>query len=170
MCAEEGRHRVTLPSGTLPWTKSCFVCGEANPHGLQLRSRIENDRVVLDYTPRDRDRGWMHIVHGGITMTLMDEVMTWAAMLAVRGACVAAEMTSRLKSPVEVGQALRVEGYVSETKSRVVLTESRILDGEGRVLASATGKYMRMPADKALLCEDDFSWTDDTIHPREILG
>ena len=161
---------MNVKSGILPWTKSCFVCGEDNPHGLQLRSRIEDDRVVLDYTPRDRDRGWMHIVHGGITITLMDEVMTWAAMLAVRGACVAAELTSRLKRPVEVGQALRVEGLVTETRSRVVLTEGCILDDHGQVLASATGKYMRMPPDKARLCEDDFTWTDAAIHPREILG
>jgi len=26
----------------LPWTRSCFVCGEQNPIGLNLRFRIED--------------------------------------------------------------------------------------------------------------------------------
>ena len=110
---------MVAESGTLPWTKSCFVCGEDNRHGLKLKSHVENGIVTINYTPRDCDRGWKHIVHGGITVTLMDEVMTWAAMLEVKSACVAAEINSRLKQPIEVGQPLRIEGSVSSAKSRM---------------------------------------------------
>ena len=98
--------------GALPWTRSCFVCGQDNPHGLHLRSRIENGRVMLDYTPREADLGYKHIVHGGIAITLLDEVMTWASIVAARRICVAAELATRLKKPIHVGQTLRVEGWV----------------------------------------------------------
>lgn len=160
---------MAIESGTLPWTKSCFVCGEENKHGLKLKSHVENGLVVINYTPRDCDKGWKHIVHGGITITLMDEVMTWAAMLEVKSACVAAEVNSRLRQPIETGKPLRIEGSVSSAKSRMVITAAKILDESGVVLATATGKYMKMPSDKMSFCKDDFVYDNESIAPSDIL-
>ncbi len=157
-------------TGTLPWTRSCFVCGIDNPNGLHLRSRVEDSRVVLDYTTRETDLGYRHIVHGGIGMTLLDEVMTWAAIVSCRRACVAAEMSTRLRKPVVVGQALRVEGWVTSARARLILTEGRIVDGAGLELMAASGKYMPMPADQAFLCSKDFVPDAGTIDPAMLLG
>lgn len=89
-------------------------------------------------------------------MTLLDEVMTWAGILTLQKACVAAELTVRLKRPVSVGQSLRVEGWVSGRKLRLILAEGRVLDGNGEELAVATGKYVPMPEPGAKLCIHDF--------------
>jgi acyl-coenzyme A thioesterase PaaI-like protein len=161
---------MEITSGILPWTRSCFVCGENNPHGLHLKSRIEEGRVVLDYTTREADRGYRQMVHGGIVGTLLDEVMTWAAILFVRKACVAAEFTTRLKTPVEVGQRLRVEGETETGRSRLVLTTGRALDANGNVVATASGKYVPMPPAQADLCEKDFVASPDAINPGLLLG
>lgn len=142
--------------GTLPWTKTCFVCGVDNPKGLHLRSRVEGDRVVLTHVTRESELGYRHLVHGGISMTLLDEVMTWAAILTLKGSCVAAELTVRLKQPVAVGQSLRVEGWITSAKKRLTLAEGRVLDDRGEVLATATGKYVPMPGDGHALCVKDF--------------
>lgn len=150
-------------SGTLPWTKSCFICGEQNAHGLRLKSRIEMDRVVLDHVTREADLGWRHLVHGGLLMTLLDEVMTWAAILSFRKACVAAELTVRLKAPVTVGSAIRAEGWITAAKSRVMEAEGRLMDGTGQVLATATGKYMTMPAGGMKLCVEDFVMDGESV-------
>ncbi len=143
-------------SGMLPWTKSCFICGEQNSHGLKLRSRIEGDRVVLDHVTREADAGWRRLVHGGLLTTLLDEVMTWAAILTFREASVAAELTVRLKAPVAVGQRVRVEGWIGSGRPRLILAEGRILDEAGAVLATGAGKFMPMPAGHAGLCAEDF--------------
>ena len=153
---------------TLPWTRSCFVCGQDNPNGLHLTSRFENGIVVIDYTPRDTDRGWRHIVHGGIAITLLDEVMTWAAIIEAHAACVSAEISTRLRKPIPVGQTLRIEGKTAGGKARLMLTEGRILDDAGGVLATATGKYLPMPAGELALCEKDFVISSDSIPPSEI--
>jgi len=145
-----------LTGGTLPWTRSCFVCGQDNPHGLRLRSRIEGDRVVLTHTPREADLGYRHLVHGGIAMTLLDEVMTWAAILAFKQAAVAAEVTVRLKHPIVAGRPIRVEGGITRATPRLVLSKGAILDGQNTVLVEATGKYVPMPAGGLHMCADDF--------------
>jgi acyl-coenzyme A thioesterase PaaI-like protein len=160
---------MAVESGTLPWTKSCFVCGEDNRHGLGLKSRLEDGCVVINYTPRDCDRGWKHIVHGGITITLMDEVMTWAAMLEVKSACVSIEITSRIRQPIVVGEPIRIEGMVASCKSRMIITEAKVLSADGVLLATATGKYIKMPPDKVSLCKDDFVWDSDSILPADVL-
>ena len=161
---------VGPPGHTLPWTRSCFVCGEANPRGLNLRSRLEGDGVVLEYTPRETDLGWRHLVHGGIAMTLLDEVMTWAAIAGARRACVAAEVTVRLRQPIHVGRKLRVEGRAVTIRPRLIVTEGRILDSELRVLVEASGKYMPMPADQVPLCSEDFVAGPDTVDLDELMG
>ncbi len=156
-------------SGVLPWTKSCFVCGEQNPDGLRLRSRIEDGRVFIDYRTRERDVGYRHIVHGGIAMTLLDEVMTWAAIVKMEGMCVAAELTTRLRHPVEVGVLIRVEGWVLRSSKRICFTEGVILNESGGVLLSASGKYMPMPEEGLELCEKDFIVNSKAIHPSDII-
>ncbi len=157
-------------NGLLPWTRSCFVCGQDNPHGLHLRSRLENGRVVIQYTARDEDLGYRHIVHGGIAVTLLDEVMTWAAIVSARRVCVAAELTARLKRPIRAGQTLRVEGWVTRVSARLVLTEGVILDDAKQPLLSAIGKYMPMPEEQIRLTEKDFVHSPDVIRPEELLG
>ena len=156
-------------NGTLPWTRSCFVCGETNERGLQLKSRIEDGKVVLDYATRKTDLGWRSAIHGGLTMTLLDEVMTWAAMIDAGMACMSAEMTTRMKKPVLVGQNLRVEGWVTTNRRKVILTESCMTDGDGTVLATATGKYMQMPGEHFQICEDDFVTAEDTLSPGDLI-
>ncbi len=142
--------------GTLPWTKTCFVCGEDNPHGLKGHSCVEGDRVVLVHLTRAADLGYRHLVHGGISMTVLDEVMTWAAILTLRRACVAAELTVRLQQPIQVGQAIRVEGWISKGRTRLVETEGRIVDEKQKVLATAFGKYVPMSGEGLSLCLKDF--------------
>ena len=149
--------------GILPWTRTCFVCGVENPAGLHLRSRVVGDRVVLTHVARDSDLGYRHLVHGGITMTLLDEVMTWAAILTRKESCVAAELTVRLRRPVSVGQELRVEGWVTSAKPRLILAEGQALDGAGEVLATATGKYVAMPGDGHSLCVKDFVESSEVL-------
>lgn len=156
-------------SGNLPWTRSCFVCGQDNPRGFRLRSRLEDGRVVIDYRTQPTDVGYKHAVHGGICMTLLDEAMTWAAIVASGGVCVAAEMTARLKAPAEAGRKLRIEGWVTKHTRRLNLTEGRITDEDGTLVAEASGKYMPYDAPGEALQAEDFVKADGVIRPEDIL-
>jgi acyl-coenzyme A thioesterase PaaI-like protein len=137
---------------------------------MRLRSRIEHGVVVLEYLTQESDLGWRHAVHGGISMLLLDEVMTWAAILSARRACLAAEISVRMKRPVSVGRRVRAEGRASAGKTRLVLTEGRRLGLDGDVLALATGKYLPMPAEQVAGCADDFVTGPHTLDPKTILS
>lgn len=144
------------PAQGLPRTRSCFVCGVENPHGLRARPRREADgRVALDYAPRVCDCGYRGVVHGGIVMTLLDEVMTWAALLESGRLCVAAELTTRLLKPVAPGVPLRVEARVVRA-GRLLKVEGAALDAAGEPAARAEGKYLPMPDAMLGECEKDF--------------
>ena len=155
-------------SGTLPRSKSCLVCGDENRRGLGLCSRIQEGVVHIDYTTDLSDVGYRHIVHGGLSMTLLDEVMTWAAIVEMGSICVAAEMTTRFRAALEAGVDIRVEGWVAKSSRRVCYTNGRIVDGGGKELLTAEAKYMPMPSDGIQRCEDDFVYGPDTIDPRLI--
>ncbi len=153
--------------GTLPWTKSCFVCGQDNPRGLRLKSRVENGIVVLEYTTRESDLGWRSIVHGGIAMTLLDEVMTWAAIIASGRPCVSAEITVRMRKAIRTGSLIRAEGTVKEQTSRILIAEAKLYH-EGEVMCTASGKYMPMPASEINACAPDFVCSPESIPPEQI--
>jgi len=156
-------------SGLLPWTRRCFVCGEANPHGLQQRARVEDGRVIIRYVPRREDLGYRDIVHGGIGMTLLDEVMTWAAIIHRGGPCVAADIHVRLLGPMRAQTTVEVEGHVTRGGTRLILTEGIIRTEDGTALMQAEGKYMPMTDEEALLCREDFVDAPGTIPISDIL-
>lgn len=157
--------------GTLPWTKSCFVCGEQNPRGLHLKSRAEGQVVRLNYKTRTSDVGYQDLVHGGILTTLLDEVMTWAAIIAAGRMCVAAEMTTRLKKPVHVDCHLEVMAWPEKVSKRLVLIQGQALDLANKdVLVSSQGKYMPMPLNEFSLAAKDFVFDKECIQPDELFG
>lgn len=120
----------------------CFACGDQNPHGLHLDDlRLEDGECVCTFTPQRWHQGWAEMVHGGITATLLDEVMTH--VLWRRGLDgVTAEMTVRLKRPVPVGESVTARGRIERRRGRMaeVAGELRLSDGE--LAATATAKFI----------------------------
>jgi len=161
--------RSMVPNGTLPWSRSCFVCGQDNERGLRLMSRLEDGNVILEYRTRVSDAGYRSLVHGGISMTLLDEVMTWASIVALQRLCVAAELKVRLRIPVRPGEKLRVEGRVAERKTRLVETEAQVWNEAGEEVASACGKYLPLPDEDIEECMSDFVASSKSLKPEEIL-
>lgn len=125
----------------------CFACGKNNPHGLHLDIHKTPDGVELDFVPPEHLQGWHEILHGGITSTLLDELMTWACT-SVGIQTVTAEMSVRFRQPVKTGQPLRGTGRVLERRGRLVLAESRLFDRAGTLVAEATGKMMALEAEE----------------------
>jgi acyl-coenzyme A thioesterase PaaI-like protein len=57
----------------------CFGCGPANDKGLRIKSFVEGDEVVADFTPEPHHHAYPGAVNGGIIGALLDCHSTLAA-------------------------------------------------------------------------------------------
>ncbi len=126
----------------------CFVCGEKNDIGLRARFFFDESarKAVCDVTADEQYAGYKHIFHGGITATLLDEIMI-KSLLAEGNMVVTAEMTVRYKRPVYSGDSLHFEGWMTAKKGPVFITAGRAVNQRGETVAEATGKYVK-PAEE----------------------
>jgi uncharacterized protein (TIGR00369 family) len=120
----------------------CFACGELNENGLHLALKFAPRRCYVELTIPDRFEGWEGLIHGGIVTTILDEVMAWA-LIEQDSWGVTARMSVEFRRPVLVGQPIRAEGWIVESKRRIQRTAGRIVEAEtGLELATAEATYV----------------------------
>src|SRR3954447_9215197 len=108
--------------------RGCFVCGTDNPGGLNLGPERDGKKVFVRFIPGDVHRGFSKAVHGGITASLLDEVVGVAAGQAAGGKCATVELTVSYRRPVLVGVEIVAEGWPTQKEGRFMLAEGRITD------------------------------------------
>jgi len=131
-------------AGELRRDDCCFVCGQDNPHGLRLVfSYPQPGRAEAELVIPERYSGWQRITHGGLLAMLLDEVMAHAC-LSREGNAVTVEITVRYLKPVEVGQRVRLAGWVQEVKGRVGASEGEILGPQDQAVARGRARFLKM--------------------------
>jgi len=127
----------------LPHTRSCFVCGEANPLGLKLRFETDGRLVRARFTPCAEHIGFKGVVHGGLISTVLDEIMVWACVVTTRQFAFCAELNVRFQNPVRPGEeTIVVAELVENRKNKIFLAKAALQDSTGQTRAEATGKYL----------------------------
>jgi uncharacterized protein (TIGR00369 family) len=120
----------------------CFACGELNEVGLHLKLNLEHGRCWTELEMPRRFEGWEGIIHGGILCTILDEIMAWALVVHDNWG-VTARMSIDFRKPVTVGQSIRAEGWITESRRRIQVTAGRIVDAQtGVELATAQATYI----------------------------
>jgi uncharacterized protein (TIGR00369 family) len=124
----------------------CFACGSLNRDGIGMTIHVERGRSWSELTIERRFEGWEGTTHGGISATLLDEVMGWA--LAADDAWgVTARLSVDYRAPMMVGATVRAEGWIVSTRRRVIETAGRIVDaGSGVEYATGTATYVTVDA------------------------
>lgn len=159
-----------MSTNLLPYTKSCFVCGAQNPLGLRLRFRVNGDSVEADWTPLPNHVGFRGVIHGGISATVLDEIMVWAASVPKKRFYFAVELTVRYSKPVVVGRPLLLVGRIAHDRGRVIETTGELRDADSKVYAKAMAKYMPVPAEQVGAMCEDFIADPQTIPLSEIIS
>ena len=124
----------------------CFVCGPANPIGLGVVFRLEDDVCRAEFTPRAEHMGFRNVTHGGIVFSLLDDVM--ANWLWLRGEhAFTAKADIRYRDELPVGTAVLLEGRCLKRKGRLAQMEGRVVGAEdGKVYAEASAAFMMAAA------------------------
>jgi uncharacterized protein (TIGR00369 family) len=142
---------------SLPHTRSCFVCGEANPLGLRLRFETDGKVVRARFRPRPEHIGFKGVIHGGILATLLDEIMVWACAVRTKRFAFCAEMNVRFVQPAQPGEEyLAAAELASNRRDKLFEAKAELADVKGAVVASATGKYLAMKAGVVAAMAEDF--------------
>jgi uncharacterized protein (TIGR00369 family) len=127
----------------LPHTDSCFVCGESNASGLRMRFETDGRVVESRFHARTDHVGFKGTIHGGISATVLDEIMVWACAVATKRFAYCAELNVRFASPLRPGQEVFASAEMtSNRRNKLFEAKAELRDEAGVVLASATGKYL----------------------------
>jgi acyl-coenzyme A thioesterase PaaI-like protein len=123
----------------------CFVCGQNNPIGLKIRFRNEGGVARAEFTPDKLYQGWSGVLHGGITMSLLDEAVSYAVLFAGINA-ITAKMDVRIRQLIPIGEPLSITGTIAQKKGKLVVTEGAIFLKDGTLAAEATAKQFVVDA------------------------
>ncbi len=120
----------------------CFGCGPGNDQGLKMEFYGNKDHVYSDVTVPEHMVGWHGVVHGGITSTMLDEIMSWAAIFLTRKFILTKNMTVTYHKPVMIGDALRAESRILEKNGdREIVMTGEIFNSRGELSASSKGVF-----------------------------
>ncbi len=145
----------------LPTSKPCFVCGEHNPAGLQIRFFVEDDVVKARLNPEEHHCGYPNVVHGGIVAAVLDECMGWAASRSNKRMCFTGEMTVRYLRPVPADRATTACCEVVKPGRRMVTAKGCLVDDDGVEYARSEGRFIPLSIEETLHVDDNLLYQGD---------
>lgn len=126
----------------IDYNHHCFACGELNPQGLKLKFQQEGDVLYTYFTPSSLYQGYPGVMHGGLTCTLLDDVMSNCITVKLNLRAMTARLEVRFRHGIPIDRPVRVEAWISGEKSRAVDTQGRVILDNGQVAAEATARFM----------------------------
>jgi uncharacterized protein (TIGR00369 family) len=121
---------------------NCFGCSPVNPSGLQMKFRADQDTVYSDVTIPDHLCGWSNIAHGGVITTILDEIMSWAALHFLKRITMTKSMNIDFIKPVYIRNPLKAKGKVLEhTGKHDAVMEGILYNDKGVACAKSTANF-----------------------------
>lgn len=129
-------------------TSICFGCGPANEKGLHIKSFVEGDTVVAEWTPEPHHHAFPGMMNGGIIGALLDCHSNWTAAHHLmkragtdRPPCtVTADFHVKLRKPTPM-TTVRLTARVAESTDDRAVIESE-LSANGEITARCKGTFV----------------------------
>lgn len=135
--ADETSDQVNLKKQ--PNSTYCFVCGVGNPNGLKMKFYEHGPgEVSATYTVPEHFQSYPGIVHGGILASMLDEVVSRAAMTGeptrFRST---AKLEIRYRRPAPLGEPLYMRGWVTNDRGSRATAKAEVRLGDGTLITEA---------------------------------
>jgi uncharacterized protein (TIGR00369 family) len=158
-----------LDASRFGFDSRCFVCDTSNPRGLQVPFFEDTDAGVVfaDFELPAEFSGAPTLVHGGVTLALLDEAMSWATIALAGAFAYTGETTTRFEWPVRLGRPYRVEARVVDQTERRISAAATVLDAKRRACVTATAAMVVLDLDQAAEAIGQPIEGDDTSYFRE---
>ena len=123
-------------------TNHCFGCGRDNPIGLKLDMKMEGDHCAAYFTPKAEHESYGDRMHGGLTSTLLDEVMGDYVFRIAGKPAYTARLEIRFRSAIRIGETVKVEGWPEVHRGRLFIMKGKITHADGTPAAEAKAEMM----------------------------
>lgn len=142
LAREEKKLGHCLTEMAPPGYSMCFACGRDNPAGLHLHFFDSGSGCISFFTPGKEHQSYNDRMHGGLILTLMDEVMGNAIFLREGIPAYTGRMESRFRAPVQIGESVMITAAEIKRKGSLSVMEARIIKEDGTVCAEAVSYMM----------------------------
>jgi acyl-coenzyme A thioesterase PaaI-like protein len=133
---------------------TCFGCGEANDHGLQVAVYRDPTarRLRGEFSPRPEVAGIPGITHGGALYTAMDCMATWSGMALkqTKALWVLRSATMTYHRPAHAGDPIVLTASIEEEGGEWDGMQVRVdaHDSEGELLVEGRFKVIPLAPDR----------------------
>ncbi len=150
-------------------SKECIVCGRDSLSSVRADFYdVEGEMVACVFTPKDNHQSYRNRMHGGMITAILDETLGRAIQWGDKDVWgVTMEITVKFRKPVPLNTELIAVGKIIKETGLAFVGASFIEDSLGNVLATATGKFMKLPPEK--ITEGgltDEEWFYDQENPK----
>lgn len=123
-------------------SRGCVVCGRENPAGLRAVFVTGPEGAVARTAVPEQLQGFAGLAHGGVVAGLLDDAM-WYACYGAGAVTLTAELVTRFRRPVRVGEPVEAHGRLVEVRGRLHVARAELRDAaSGELLAEARGKFL----------------------------
>ena len=123
----------------------CFVCGQDNPRGLQIRFQRQDDGgITATWAPASVWEGFHGIVHGGVVSTVLDEAMS-KAVAGTGTEALTAELRVRFRRHVTSNHGFFIRGWIVSRNKRMIKAEAVLVATDGTEHAHAWATFLPLP-------------------------
>ena len=142
------KHKVT---GKQESSKMCFICGKKNNFGLKASFyETEKNELIAIFKPGQEHQGYPGRLHGGIAAAILDETIgrninvgrddeLWGVTL---------DFSIKFKRPIPLDGEIKAITKLTEENKRVFKGTGKIVLPDGKIAATAEGKYLKLPIEK----------------------
>ena len=140
----------------------CIICGMENPLGLKAKFyQLEDNSLASLFTYKNEHQSYPDRTHGGMITALLDELMgrtLWITEPETFGVTTSISVTFR--KPVPLDQPLKAHATMTFNSRLGFSTKGELYDMNGKLLAEATAKFLKLPPERAF---EDRSHAEDTM-------
>ncbi len=121
---------ATLDGSLFGEEQMCFGCGPHHPIGFRLSFERHGEEVVSRFVPDTRYQGPPGIFHGGLVMTLADEVASWGVVMLLGRFGFTGRVEGSLRKAIRIGREVVARATITDDRRRVVDVAIRLEQDE----------------------------------------
>lgn len=124
-------------------------CGTENPGSLKcIFYVLEGNEMATVLRPKELHQGYVGVMHGGYTASVLDEVMGRANRIVEENGIINPYVTAKIEisylKPILIGRTYYVYGRIEKEEGRKHFTSAEIIDNDGNVYAMAEAIFVRI--------------------------